>query len=74
MQWKWRHIIPKLREHNECSVKRKIHNTKCLHKEIGEIHTSKLITHHKALEQKEANIPKSSRWQEYSNSWQISTS
>jgi hypothetical protein len=31
------HIIPKLMGQNEESVKRKIHSTKCLHKEIGEI-------------------------------------
>ena len=38
-----------------------MHNTKCLHKEVREIHTSKLTEHLKALEQKEANSPKRNR-------------
>ena len=50
--------------HHESSVKRKVHSTKCLHKEAGKIHTNELTEHLKTLEQKEANSPKRTRWQE----------
>jgi hypothetical protein len=33
-------------------------------KKLGRVYTSSLIEHLKALEQKEANTPKRSRWQE----------
>ena len=56
--------ITKLMEHNENSAKKKTQNTKCLHQEFGEIHTSSLTAHLKALEQKETNTPKRSRCQE----------
>lgn len=48
--------------HNESSVKRKVHSTKRLHKEKS--HTSELTEHLKTLEQKEADSPKRTRWQE----------
>jgi hypothetical protein len=50
--------------HNESSPKRKTYSSECLEKETGErIHYS-LTAHLKALDKKEANIPKGSRWQE----------
>jgi hypothetical protein len=49
-------------EHNENSAKRKTHSSECFQRESGEsIH---MTAHLKALEQKEANSPKRSRWQE----------
>jgi hypothetical protein len=51
--------------HNESSAKRKIHSSEYLKKGTAEsIYTSSLTANLKALEQKEANIPKRSRWQE----------
>jgi hypothetical protein len=50
--------------HNESSPRRKTHSAECLQKKIERAHTSSLTTHLKALEQKEANSPKRSRWQE----------
>ena len=50
--------------HNESSAKRKIHSTKCLGKESGEILHHNLTAHLRALEQKEASLPKRSRRQE----------
>ena len=41
--------------HNENSVKRKVHSTKCLHKEAGKILHSELTEHLKTLEQNKAN-------------------
>jgi hypothetical protein len=49
---------------NESSAKRKIHSSKCLHKETGESYTSSMTEHLKVLEQKEANAPKRSSLQE----------
>jgi len=43
------------------SAKRKIHSTKCLHIEIGEISRSNLTVYLRSIEQKEANTPKRSR-------------
>jgi hypothetical protein len=57
----FRSSIPKLMGHNESSAKRKVHCTKCPCKELERSYTSNLIAHLKALEQKEANIPKSRR-------------
>jgi hypothetical protein len=56
--------IPKLMGHNESSPKRKNHSFKSLQKKLERTHTSNLTAHLKALEQKEANSPKRSRWQE----------
>ena len=52
--------------HNKNSVKRKVHSTKCLHKEAGKkkSHTSGLTEHLKTLEQKKANSARRTRWQE----------
>jgi hypothetical protein len=51
--------------HNKNTSKRETHSSECLQKETrGRAHTSSLTTHLKALEQKEANSPKRSRWQE----------
>jgi hypothetical protein len=50
--------------HNEGSPKRKTHSSKCLPKELKRAYTSSLTAHMKALDQKEANKPKRSRWQE----------
>jgi hypothetical protein len=47
--------------HNESDAKRKIHSSECLQKETGE--SIYLTAHLKALEQKEASIPKTSRQQ-----------
>ena len=33
IQWEWTHNIPKFMGHIESSAKRKVHSTKCLHKE-----------------------------------------
>ena len=53
--------------HNESSARKKVHSTKWLHKESGETHTSDLTAHLKTLEQKEADAPRRSRRQEWSN-------
>jgi hypothetical protein len=50
--------------HNENSANRKIHSTKCLHKEIGDIPFKQHNSTSRCLEQKEANTRKSSRRQE----------
>jgi hypothetical protein len=50
--------------HKESSNKRKVPSPKSLHKNLQHFHTSNLTAHQKALEQKEANTPKKSRWQE----------
>jgi hypothetical protein len=50
--------------HNENISKRKTHSSECLQKKLERAHTSSLTTHLKSLEQKEANSPKRSRWQE----------
>ena len=50
--------------HKESSAKRKVHSTSALIKKLVRSHTSDLTAHIKALEQKEANTPKRSRWQE----------
>ena len=49
---------------NENSTKRKAHGTECFQKETGESYANSLTAHLKALEQKEADTPKTSRWQE----------
>jgi hypothetical protein len=50
------------------SPKRKTHSSECLQKETGErAYTSSLTAHLKAVEQKEANTPKRSRWQDIIN-------
>jgi hypothetical protein len=50
--------------HNERSAKKKTHSSECHQKETGKKYTSTLTVHLKTLEQKEANTPKRSRWQE----------
>ena len=47
----------------ESSAKRKVHNTKCLHK-VEKSYSSDLTAHLKALEQKEADSPSRSRRRE----------
>jgi hypothetical protein len=44
--------------HNECSGMRKTHSSKCIQKELERAYISSLTAYLKALEQKEANIPK----------------
>jgi hypothetical protein len=52
-------------KHNESSAKRKIHSTKCFHKQIREVlHSSDLTVYLKALNPKEENISKRSIPQE----------
>jgi hypothetical protein len=51
-------------EDNESIPKGKIHSPQCLQKKLERTYTSSLTTHLKALEQKEANLPKRSRKQE----------
>jgi hypothetical protein len=53
-----------LLQHNESILKRKTHSSECLQKKLERAYTSSLTVHLKALEQKEANSPKRSRWQE----------
>jgi hypothetical protein len=50
--------------HIENISKRKTHSSECLQKKLERAHTSSLTTHLKALQQKEANSPNRSRWQE----------
>ena len=49
---------------NESISKRETHSPECLQIEIEREYTSSLTAHLEALEQKEANSPKRSRWQE----------
>jgi hypothetical protein len=49
---------------NESICKRETHSSECLQKETRESTTRSLTTHLKALEEKEENSPKRSRWQE----------
>jgi hypothetical protein len=57
-------------KHTDSSAKRKIHNTKCLHKEIGGILYWQLYsTPESSRTKKEAKTPKRSRWQEISKVW-----
>jgi hypothetical protein len=58
---------------NYSSSKRKIHSSKCLQKKknkkknktkLERASTTSLTSHRKDLEQKEANTPRSSRWQD----------
>jgi hypothetical protein len=55
--------IHKFIGNNESTAKKKI-RVKYLHKQISEISHRNFTAHLKALEQKEANTPKRSRWQE----------
>jgi hypothetical protein len=50
--------------YNEGSPKRKTHSPECLQKKLERTYTSSLTAHLEALELKEANSPKKSRWQE----------
>jgi hypothetical protein len=50
--------------HNERSGKRKTHNLSASKKKLERAYTRSLTAHLNALEQKEANSPKRSRWQE----------
>jgi hypothetical protein len=50
--------------HNENSTKRKTHSSECLQKKLGRAYAGSLTAHLEALEQKEANTLKRSRWQE----------
>jgi hypothetical protein len=50
--------------HNERISKKKTQTFECLQKETQRAHASSFTKHLKALEQKEANSPKRSRWQE----------
>ena len=47
--------------HYESSAKRKVHSTKCPHKENEETHIRNLTVHLKALEKKEADSPRRSK-------------
>ena len=58
------HDIPKLMGQNESISKRKTHSVECLQKETRVSTHQSLTTHLKALEQKKANLPQRSRWQE----------
>ena len=50
---------------NESSAKRKTHSSECLHKAIGKIICYQLnSTSESSREKKDANTPKTSRWQE----------
>jgi hypothetical protein len=49
--------------HNESSTKRKTHSSGASKKKLERAYTSSLSAHLKALEQKEVNTPKRSRWQ-----------
>jgi hypothetical protein len=49
---------------NESSSKRKTPSSECLRKESGRAYTSRLTAYLNALEQKDANTPKRSRWKE----------
>ena len=51
-------------EHNESSAKRKTHSSEYLKKKLERAYTNSLTAQLKALEQKEANTLKRSRWQE----------
>ena len=54
---KWLQNLPNLTGHSKSIVKKKVHNTKCLHKEARKIsHTCELTEHIRAPEQKEANL------------------
>jgi hypothetical protein len=49
---------------NESRTKRKIHSSGYASiKKLERTYTSSLTAHQKALKQKEANVPKRSRWQ-----------
>jgi hypothetical protein len=49
---------------NDSISKRKTHSSECLQKQTRESTHSSLTIHRKAVEQKEANSSKRSRWQE----------
>ena len=44
--------------HNKSSIKRKVHSTKCLHKEVERSYTSEWTEHLKTLEQKKQAQPR----------------
>ena len=58
------HNVSKLVEHNESSAKRRTHRYECFKKNLERTYTRNFTAHLKALEQKEENSPKRSRWQE----------
>ena len=49
--------------HNESSTKGKTQSSECFKKKLEKAYIISLTAHLKALEQKEANTPKRSRWQ-----------
>ena len=51
------HNIPKHVGHYESSAKRKVHSTKCLHKEAGKSHISELTQCLKTPERKKQTHP-----------------
>lgn len=53
--------------HSENSAERNVQSTMYPHEETGISHSRELTEHQKTLEQKEANIPRSSRCQEIGN-------
>jgi hypothetical protein len=53
--------------HNESSTKRNLIDLSASKKELEISYTSSLVVHLNALEQKEANTAKRSRWQEIAN-------
>jgi hypothetical protein len=59
--------------HNESSGKRKLIALSAFKKKLERAYTSNLTAYLKALEQKEANTHKRSRWQEIVNSGLKST-
>jgi hypothetical protein len=53
--------------YNESSVKKKTHSSECLQKKkknLERAYSSNLKAHQEDVEQKEANSPQRSRWQE----------
>jgi hypothetical protein len=55
--------MPKLIGYNESSAKRKVHSSKCLHKEIGEVSYQQLDNIPEYSRTKESKMSKTSRWQ-----------
>ena len=55
------HNVPKPMGHYKSSAKRKVHNTKCPYKKMEKVHIRLLTAYLKALEKKEADLPRRSR-------------
>jgi hypothetical protein len=60
--------MPTLMEHNESSIQLKIHGTKYVNREMGEILPRNLMTLLKALEQKKQTFARGGDSGKYSNS------